>query len=192
MKTQRFQTLLAVLTSLAAAGLISAELQEKARNKKVSTSPLSIKYISKNIGKGGGTIDLVDSNTKELVGVSNFRSNRLDTGNVFIFDKIRVLRGFHASETDPSKIRYDVFISEENLKNSEIEIYTNGKKVLNLPLSSILLKQNDTGKDGYELVTPGYLLDNAEFEIKLKMPHVFSGTNNYFIRVELEGIETLV
>ena len=192
MKTKRFQGLLAVLTALAAAGHVSSELQTKAKHGQVKTTPLSIKYVAKNIEQGGGTIDLVDSNTKELVGVSNFRSNRLDTGNVFIFDTIRVYYAKDPNETDPSNVNYSSNLPTE-LDASELEFYTNGKKIVSIPLQSADYYQNiDSGYAGFRLANPAYLLDNNEFEIKLKMPRAFGGTDHHFIKIEMEGIETII
>ncbi len=193
MKTARFQALLSVIVALASAGMLSNELQAKSRENKVKTTPISVKYVAKNIGKGGGIIDLVDSNTKELVGVSNFRSNRLDIGNVFVFDKIRVYVATDKEQTEPDKVDYLLLKSAGKiLKVSELEIYTNGKKIISIPLSAIASNQETECHVGLDLASPGYLVDGAEFEIKLKMPSAFDTDDNHFVKVELEGVETYI
>ncbi len=204
MKKQRFAVLLSTLVALAAAGILSKEVQDRiptslykeyGYNKQgdnrsyVRVSKRATKYVTKAIGQTGpGTVDLVDSSLKQEVGVTNFRSNKMDIGNAFVFDKIWIKVFDDKNNQYPllNGVRYTTILPEY-LDGAEIEIHTDGKNIVTIPLGVTQSLENEDFC--YELLSPGYLVDGATFEIKLKLP--VSLPNGVYVRVYMDGIETV-
>ncbi len=212
MKKERFIVLLSTLVALAAAKEISSELRSKlptslyaefgydiqGSDQAVANVRTAVKYVTKYIGLGGrGEFSMVDSSTKEETGVTNFHGNKMDISNAFIFDRVQILGAW----VDNSNATLDDFIGStfmpqaipDEIRNAELEIYTDNNKILSIPIS--YMSSLEYNNWVYELDKPAYLLDGKNFDIKLKIPKEItstgSGDRRYAVRVILDGIETI-
>jgi len=210
MKTKRFITLVSILVAAVAAGLASNELKARIPNSFIDKymgagyaagdeaksdtlakiSKRTSKYLAANIGKGSKNTELVDSSLKETLGVTNFTAQTIKSGEFIVFDRVRLLHGSAAAGADPASVDYSANLPVE-LKGGKLIIKTAGNVVAELEIETINAEQNASEHGFAELIDPAYLRDAQEFQFIIKQPVQFTDTNDHYIKVVIDGIETI-
>jgi hypothetical protein len=125
-------------------------------------------YLNVNVKGQGGTIALIDVNTKREIGVTNLDGNRLNAGRDYIIDGVRVLRGTTASANVRSEKYSQSTALEEALQNAEIRIKQNGNILLDMPMSDIY---NQNSNELFRNISTSPLIQsNMEFEFEIEYP----------------------
>ena len=218
-KSTRYILLATTLVSLIASGLVSDTLAKKFDKSFVQTYAMNAPvagsaiqkcsnnvvgsagkfnmgtggYLAANIKQGGGHVDLVDSDLKKKLGVSNLQF-RLPAGEALIFDRLSLeyatVSG--ASGTAVEDVTGWTKNLPEELKNSTLIIKTGDTVVFNGRMNVIHDFQNNADKPYYQLFDPRYLLDDNTWQVTIKMQKSFSGTDDHYVRLNMDGARTTI
>ena len=126
-------------------------------------------YLNVNIKGQGGTISLIDVNTKREVGITNLDGNRLNAGRDYIIDGIRVMRGTTGAASVKSE-NYDVTGSlDAAFANAEIRLKQDGNILLDMPISDIYNPRaiNEIFRN---ISTSPLIKSNMEYEFEIEYP----------------------
>ena len=126
-------------------------------------------YLNVNVKGQGGTIALIDVNTKREVGVTNLDGNRLNAGRDYILDGVRLLRGVTNSVNVRSEKYSQTGVLEEALQNAEIRIKQNGSILLDMPMSDIWNPASTT-EVFRNISTSPLIRSNMEYEFEIEYP----------------------
>ena len=153
----------------------------------------SVLYIRKNIAIGGGTIKLVDPNTKELTGISSFDGNRLPKYVNQFFAGISLGYAADAAADKEAALVYATAFPP-SLRNAELRIVQDGETIVSLPvaeLDSATVAGVSTSDRYVDLGGTHMLREEKPFSIELEFPTgaAGGGTNDY-VEVCIEGIST--
>lgn len=125
-------------------------------------------YLNVNVRGQGGTIQLIDVNTKREVGVTNLDGNRLNAGRDYIIDGIRVLKGTTASANVRNEKYTTAGVLVEALQNAELRIKQGGNILMDLPMSDVFNgSQNELFRN---ISTSPLIVSNKEFEFEIEYP----------------------
>ena len=144
----------------------------------------------------GGNVSLLDGNTTQQKGVTNFDGNRLENGRFFVIDGITILYG----EDDASKKVWEVDYKKDLpavLLSSDFVLRQNGEVIVKLPVSAI---ENAKKTDDYYYRVLGALAviePTQTIEMMIETPvgsSITPATSGHksFVRVLLRGFETYV
>jgi hypothetical protein len=142
-------------------------------------------YLNVNVKGQGGTIALIDVNTKREVGVTNLDGNRLNAGRDYIIDGVRVLRGTTASANVRSEKYSQTSVLEEALQNAEIRIKQNGNILLDMPMSDIS-NPSSTNEVFRNISTSPLIQSNMEFEFEIEYPKGVSVSSAADLNIRFE------
>lgn len=182
---------LAYLKLSTVASKLSQDTREAINKGTASLKPI-VAYIRKGIAVGGGTVRLVDSNTKQLVGITNLEGNRLPAYQNIIFDRIAVGYCANAAAGKEAEGHYNTdFLA--SLRSAEVEVKQDGVVIVTAPLSEYDYSNTHANENDKYLYLGGeYMLrEDKPFEININFPEgaTGSGTNDY-VEVRLAGIQT--
>ena len=131
-------------------------------------------YINTFLGGSTGIINLVDSNTKRLVGVTNLDGNKLNAGRDYIIDSIRFMNA-NGTAADIKGADYTNGAIAQ-LKNAEFRISQGSNNLLDMPVSDIV-GDIVTGTAaapataGFRHISTSPLIrSNQEFTMELEFP----------------------
>ncbi|KLT67925.1 MULTISPECIES: hypothetical protein [unclassified Flavobacterium] len=129
-------------------------------------------YLNVAIKGQGGTVGIVDVNTKREVGVTNFDGNKLNAGRDYIIDSIRILRGSNASANLRNEVWDATHINSNKLfdaafLNAELRIKQDGNVLTDMPITDLT---GDTTNFFRNLSTSPLIRSNMEFEIEIEYP----------------------
>lgn len=127
-------------------------------------------YLAVPIKGHGGSIDVVDSNTKREVGVTNLDGNKLNAGRDYVIDGIRVLLDSANSATLSSADWTAVDIADFPVafQNAELQIEQDGNILVDMPMSDLA---DGKGFEKFrEISTTPLIRSNLEFTIKIIYP----------------------
>ncbi len=145
-------------------------------------------YITLDAKSKGSNVDMLDSNTRRLTGITSFDANKFNKGRHFVVDGIRVL-----SETTANKAEEGAWASDldKALVNAEL-IISQDEELITLPISDLMTKKIGEIEDGgfRPIASAPVIMPEKEFNVSLRFPNGVSvaGTTN-FIRVEFRGFE---
>lgn len=126
-------------------------------------------YLNVNVKGQGGTISLIDVNTKREVGVTNLDGNRLNAGRDYIIDGVRVLRGTTGSASVKNENYVATGALDVALQNAEVRIKQNGNILLDMPISDLFNPAN-TVELFRNISTSPLIVSNMEFEFEVEYP----------------------
>lgn len=149
-------------------------------------------YVNAQINLGGN-IPLLNGNSTQEVGVTNFDGNRLDNGRFFVIEAVTLLYG----EADASKKVWEVAYKKEppaELLASTLVLRQNGEVIVKLPIVSI---NNAKRSDEYyrrlgalALIEPTQTVDvTIESPAGSSITPANSGDKS-FVQVLFKGFET--
>jgi hypothetical protein len=146
-------------------------------------------YLNVKTAGMGGTVQLVDVNTKREVGVTNLDGNKLNSGRDYIIDGIRVLYGKNVAETnlnnekwlDPNTVELPAV-----LQNAEIRIKQGENVLLDMPLRDLYENPDAAFRS---ISTSPLIISNKEFEFEIQFPTSVSVPTDlpYNIRFEMRA-----
>ena len=158
-------------------------------------------YLNVFLGGAAGTINLVDANTRRLVGVTNLDGSKLNPGRDYIIDSIRFMNGNGGSTANTPEQNQLIAKSVDYtngaiavLRSAEFRITQGSNNLLDMPVSD-LVGDIVTGT-GASPVTAGFrnistnplLRSNQEFSLELEFPNgvVMPATGNGLcVRIEM-------
>jgi len=84
----------------------------------------------------GGNVSLLDGNTTQQKGVTNFDGNRLENGRFFVIDGVTILYGEAAAGTKVWDVNYNKALPAV-LQSSDFVVRQNGEIIVKLPVAAI-------------------------------------------------------
>lgn len=185
-----FHTILLFLTEVS--GQLTTQLQNDLAGRKMSLNNEEL-YVKKEI-TGGGTVDLIDSNTKNLKGICNFDTNKLKITRAFVFDRISLTYATDAASGKEGELDYSTVMPVE-LQNADFVITQDGREVFAKPVRSLTnINTGQNSSDDYtQLKSLAYLVDDREIQIQLRFPDgvALAGPAKHYIYVRLDGMGTV-
>jgi hypothetical protein len=177
-------------------GTVSHQLKQQTiadlNNKSLMLSPETL-YVKKEI-TGGGIINLIDANTLNLPGISNFDKNTLQSGRIFVFDQIAIQYKSDTGSGKEGSLQYNAAAPAE-LQNAIFRISQNGKKVIELPVVDLhnLAAGNNRADQYTSLKALGLLVDDKTIEMQLIFPAgvALSGATKHYVSISLSGLQTV-
>jgi hypothetical protein len=136
-------------------------------------------YIKTDVITGGtGTVQLIDSNTRVVVGLSTFNSTQLRAGQTFLLEQIRfgVSEVASTTSTGAASQTYSVKVADCPLPllGANLVIRQGGVTVIDIPVKRLLREaispEKGVGQDGYYLASPKLLKPELETEISIRFP----------------------
>ncbi|MFD3001439.1 hypothetical protein ACFS7Z_13790 [Pontibacter toksunensis] len=148
----------------------------------------------------GGILELIDSNTKKVDGLSSFDGRSLEDGVNLALEKVRFAYGTSATvggATDPVAIKYSTAYADvpAALANADLVISQHGKQILSVPVQRFLLgaaSNRPAGlEDAYELDAIRLIKEKTELSIAIRFPKGATLPDaNHFIELHLIGSTT--
>lgn len=164
---------------------------EQAQRMKPTPSEL---YVNSQFS-AGGNVPLLNGNSTQETGVTNFDGNRLEAGRFFIIDGLTLQYG----EADASKKVWEVAYDKKLpavLLSSHLVLRQNGEVIVKLPISAIEnAKREDTF---YRKLGALALIEPMQtIELSIETPAGSSitsanGSDKSFVRVLFKGMETYI
>ena len=144
----------------------------------------------------GGNVSLLDGNTTQQKGVTNFDGNRLENGRFFVIDGVTILYGEAAAGTKVWDVNYNKALPAV-LQSSDFVVRQNGEIIVKLPVAAIENAKNST-EDYYRVLGALAVIEPTQtIEMMIETPVGSSITpttsgDKSFVRVLLRGFETYV
>lgn len=153
------------------------------------------------ISEAGGIYDLLRTTNDKVVGISDFDSNKLETGVNVAVGRIKLAYGkaLSADNKKANEIQYssDISVFPEALKKAKLIIKQDNKTELKLPVERFTVSDKSSKTQGEEdvliLGTPIILVEQKPVNIQLEFnPNqgIVAGVDDHFIQVRLIGTET--
>lgn len=168
--------------------------------KKIRFADSDINHTA-NISEAGGIYDLLRSTNDKEVGISDFDSNKLETGVNVAVDKIKLGYG-KAPAADKKTAAAINFTSLRSalpveLLSAKLIIKQDGKVLAKLPVERFTTGANSQKVQGEEdallLGTPIVLIEQKPIDLQLEFgpnTNMNAGTDDHFLQVRLMGTET--
>lgn len=162
---------------------------EQAMRMKPTPSEL---YVN-SIFSAGGSVPLLNGNSTQEIGVTNFDGNRLDAGRFFIIEAVTVQYGEAADTKKVWEVKYGDKMPEV-LESSHLVLRQNGEVLVKLPISAI---QNAKKMETFyrKLGALALIEPTQTVELTIDTPSGSSittsnGSDKSFVRVLFKGFET--
>ena len=185
-----FLIVIAFLGSVA--NQLSAQLLSDVRSQKIGLINETL-YLRKEIS-GGGIINLLDTNSRNVPGICNFDTNVLQAGRVVVFDQISINYKSAATSGLEGALTYNSAAPKE-LQNAIFVISQNGRVVLSKPFTDIHnIGTGVNANDAYtELKALCLLVDDKPITMQLVFPPnvVLDPANKHYISINLNGAQTV-
>lgn len=194
MNAQRFKEVVAYVGSKSSKLPVSSKAKLEQKQLGLRTNDL---YIRKEIAIGG-KVSLIDSNTKQLAGISSFNGNKLSDYINHIIDKLKI--SYTNAATAYAGTEAGLVYSKAlpaAIKNAVLNIKQNDVVVLSMPISTI--NNANTGNkimddfrqlDNFEMLVSGENINlEIEFPAGATIP-VVVGEERHFIELILGGFTT--
>lgn len=153
--------------------------QNAAAKTKLTDTTLYVAFNAKGIG---GIQHLLDSNTKRLVGVTNFDGNQLSAGRDVIIDGVRMF--VTTTGTLPENADWQLTKNfDPVLLNSEVHLKQKDGSLIDMPVTDLTGFKNDDFRDISS--TPLLkALETIELELETPKGQSVSNANDIFVRIE--------
>lgn len=130
---------------------------------KVSDTTL---YINADASGFSGIQPIMDSNTKRLVGLTNFDGNKLNSGKAFVISAIRLSYSTNGNGVEDADWQNEDRLPSE-LQNAEVVMSQNGMPILSMPLSDL---QGFKFDDYRRIADKPIILPNEPISIDIHFP----------------------
>lgn len=153
-------------------------------------------YANAKIG-GSGTEDLLDGNTNEVRGITNFNGNTLVKERIFVADGIAFGWAVADSDSNVASVTYNYNTITDYLRHANIVMKQKDEVILKLPLGAI---NNATGKSTdsvyRDLGSFALIEDEAVITYQIEFPQGVSAPlvagKSLFVSAYLRGTETFL
>lgn len=147
-------------------------------------------YLNVKVDGMSGINELVDANTKKVVGITNFDGNLLNSGRDVVIDAIRVqftTKGLKIESADWQS--RDTLPAE--LQNADLRLIQTNDMLIDLPLTDV---QNFKTEDFRPIATTPLLRAKEEFKLELEFPKgvtvpISKEGSGMFLRLEFRVTE---
>ncbi|WP_020532972.1 hypothetical protein [Flexithrix dorotheae] len=156
-------------------------------------------YLRADVTGKAGILKLIDETTIKQVGITNIDGNKLPKFVNQVVEKLRAGYATHATETDPSKLKYTTKYSavDTAILNSVFTIKLNEAPVLEVPTARLFSEEVSrgaigSGYDAYIIDNPPVLIEEMKISMEIEFPKtgsVDSGAK-HFIELFLQGQRT--
>ncbi|MGG8495956.1 hypothetical protein ACQY1Q_06045 [Tenacibaculum sp. TC6] len=149
-------------------------------------------FINKKIGTSGN-INLLDGESNNVRGVTNFDKNTLNEGRIFVMDGVSFAYSFEDPTTHVASVNYGTSNLPAELRFANLVVKQNNEVLVKLPINSIVnsyengVKYKDLG--AFALVLPKHAIEvDIEFPsgVGVKPP----ADKELFVSVFFRGFET--
>lgn len=123
-------------------------------------------YLNVKVDGMSGINQLVDANTKKLVGVTNFDGNLLNSGRDVVIDSIRTMFTSDGKGVESANWQNTERIPAE-LQNADLRLIQTNDMLIDLPMTDT---QNFKDADHRPIATTPLLRAKEEFKIELEFP----------------------
>ena len=134
-----------------------------------------------------GINQLVDANTKKIVGVTNFDGNLLNSGRDVVIDSIRTLFTSDGTSVENANWQNAERIPAQ-LQNADLRLIQTNDMLIDLPMTDT---QNFKENDHRPIATTPLLRAKEEFKLELEFPKgvTIPNTKPFFMRLEFRVTE---
>jgi hypothetical protein len=173
---------------------IPPDVADDLKSRKTRLSDAAI-YSTKPVT--GTTVKIFVPKDDKTVGLSNLDKGKLEDGQMFALNGIRVLAGTDGvGDGNPADVVFHEIDADPrfaNLANGEFKIVANRKVIAEkMPLTLCCTAGKDTAEKGvYYFDNRRFVEPGKEIEVTLELGSTSLLPNNAFVRVELLGIVTL-
>jgi len=178
------------------ASAVSTELRSLIGDKKVRLSRHTA-FVRKNATGASNTFNLIDENTKAVVGVSSLSERRFPKNQAVIFDKIAI--GFAEGDAagEEGGLDYTSSKAPAVLRNASLVLKQNGREVIELPMADLTKTTSPGSPADYYHALQGFsfFADDQAMEWEIRFPDgktwepSAAGKQNY-VEVRLQGYKT--
>lgn len=151
----------------------------------------AVKYVRQEITVGG-RVELLNSSTKKLAGITNLDANKLSDRQNLIISAIALGYGANIAAGKEAAVDYNTTIPV-GIRNADLEVKQNGRVIISMPAADAFNQGTGANvSDKYrELSALAFLQEGQEFSIDLVFAAgaVGGGTHDY-VEVSLRGLET--
>jgi len=189
-KISSFQEAAGVFLAQGASQNVPQQTIEDYKNRKLVLRDTT-KYIRQEI-TFGGRVELLNSSTKRLAGITNFDGNKLNDRVNLIIAAIALGYGTDVAAGKEAEVDYNTTIPVA-LRNADLEITQNGKKIVSMPAADAFNQGTGANvSDKFrELSALAFLQEGQEFSIDLVFAAGASaGAAHNYVEVSLRGLET--
>lgn len=173
-------------------GQLQAQFIADVRSQKIGLINETL-YLRKEIS-GGGIINLLDTNSRNVPGICNFDTNVLQAGRIVVFDQISINYKSGATSGLEGALTYNSAAPKE-LQNAIFVISQNGRVVLSKPFTDIHnIGTGVNANDAYtELKALCLLVDDKPITMQLVFPPnvVLDPATKHYISINLNGAQTV-
>lgn len=128
------------------------------------------KYIVVDISGASGTYHVMDSNTKKLVGVTNFDGNKLNAGRHLVIDAVKCEKATAGTTAVGASFIGDTTLPKE-LSNCEFRVIQKGLIPIDLPVNELNQPTANQKSTAYrEMSTLPVLVANEEISMEIQFP----------------------
>ncbi len=149
-------------------------------------------YINKQIGTSGN-INLLDGESNNVRGVTNFDKNTLNEGRVFVMDKVHFAFAQEGDSTPVASVNYGVENVPPALRFAHLVVKQNNEILLKLPINTIV-NSYENGKKYMELDQLALFIPKHPIDVDIEFPTSLSHKNpdgkELFVSVFFGGFET--
>lgn len=176
MSTTRLQKRMGATKQLQNRGLLSAG------GKIIDT----VKYIVVDVSGASGTVYIMDSNTKKLVGVTNFDGNKLNAGRHLVIDAVKMEKATAGNTPATASFIGDTTLPKE-LSNCEFRVIQKGLIPVDLPVNEMNQPTANQKSTAYrEISTLPVLVANEEISMEIQFPVGVTAPAGTLIRVSFD------
>ncbi len=173
-------------------GRLSEQMKKSASNGNIRIYD-SFNYVNKQIVPGG-TLDLVDSETKRVNGVSSFQGTQFPNDRVEIIDRIKIGYQISDKEGQEGALKYDKALTSL-LSNSTLKITQGSYFLGEYPLEDLSNKYtgNKIDDDYLYLKNPVVIVGGVDFTIELIAPKDVKSTvaDFEYLRFVTSGVQVV-
>ncbi|MGV1011786.1 MAG: hypothetical protein ACOYBS_05000 [Flavobacterium sp.] len=123
-------------------------------------------YLNVKVDGMSGINELVDANTKKVVGITNFDGNLLNSGRDVVIDAIRVQFTTRGQKIESADWQSRDTLPAE-LQNADLRLIQTNDMLIDLPLTDV---QNFKNEDYRPIATTPLLRAKEEFKLELEFP----------------------
>ena len=144
-------------------------------------------YLNIRVDGMSGINQLVDANTKKIVGITNFDGNLLNSGRDVVIDAIRIQYTTLGDKIESANWQNKDTLPAE-LQNADLRLIQSNDMLIDLPLTDT---QSFKNEDYRPIATTPLLRAKEEFKLELEFPKgvTVPGGKALFMRLEFRVTE---
>lgn len=145
-------------------------------------------YLNANLSGTAGIKQLVDVNTKRIVGITNLDGNKFLTGRDVVLDGIRITEAAAGATNLESADFTGQLIPNAQILTGELTLVQDGNILIDLPISDIVNKSNGVVEYRHLSHTPLVRADK-EFEFYITYPNGVTAPADSFVKFEFRAFQ---